>query len=203
MSVIKLTGIGKKVHVTDMTSTDVDPKTGFTILTPTPGTPLLQQITTIATIAELTGNLDFNAFVLNSSLNIKRYYIYFTVDGVKKDPRFVDRIGIEVKISSGETANDNATILQGIINALPEFTATVLTNTVTVTNVDVGASDNAYDGYGYDLSGIANLEVFKIEGYVWGYHTRTQSTGNRIINVPTKEWVCFRIARDKFEWVSP
>jgi len=202
MSVIKLTGIGKPIHVTNMTSTDIDPKIGFTITPTQQGDASQPEITTIQTIAEAAGNFDFDGFTINSANNIKQYYLYAVVDNVIKDPRFVDRIGVPFYISATDVANVVAIAVQTAIDALPEFDATVLTDTVTVTNVDNGVCDDAEDGYGYDLSVVSDLDIFKIIGYVWNDYTRVQSSGNRLDYRQTKEWVCIRVARDKFEWIS-
>jgi hypothetical protein len=137
---------------------------------------------------------------LFSAKNLNRYYIYFTVDGVKKDPLFVDKQGIEVKIASGATADEAASAIQTTLTVNPEFTVTVLTDTVTIVNDTVGVTDNAYDGYDYTIP--VDLQIVTIYGYVW-YETMTSYASGRYVKYPVKVWSCSRVPKSKIEWIYP
>lgn len=89
-------------------------------------------------------------FFINSAADSRKYYVWFNKDGTGVDPQpSVDRIGIEVAISTGQTATQVAGILATELENTfyPDFTAVqrVAPNddTVRVTNNSGGTTTNA------------------------------------------------------------
>ena len=89
-------------------------------------------------------------FTINSSANARKYYVWFKKDGTGADPApLADHIGVEVDISTGQTADQVATLVTSSLNSIfsPDFTAITRTlpntNVVRVTNNSSGATDDA------------------------------------------------------------
>lgn len=88
-------------------------------------------------------------FYINSSGNARKYYVWYKKDGSGTDPApQADRIGVEVDITTGETDAQVAVLTASALNNLfyPDFTATVITNTITVTNNSAGETNPAVNG---------------------------------------------------------
>lgn len=89
-------------------------------------------------------------FFINSAADSRKYYVWFNKDGTGVDPEpSVDRIGIEVAISTGQTAIQVAGILATALENTfyPDFTAVQRVapddDTVRVTNNSGGVTTNA------------------------------------------------------------
>ncbi len=102
-------------------------------------------IQTIATRADVSGNLAGKYFLLNSANAGVGYYVWFKVSGTGADPTIAGRTGVEVDISTNNTASQVGTALASAIEALTEFTASG-TTTVTVTNSASGPFTAMTDG---------------------------------------------------------
>lgn len=139
-------------NVVEVTNVDVgeapdasDFNTGFSFLNTQQGRgervqPQITQIQAIAA-ASFTAIGPADYFTINTTLDRKRYYVWFNV-GASTDPAVVGRIGIEVILGGGESA---AQVAQLIADALPteEFETSVLSSQVTVTNIQYGTTSNA------------------------------------------------------------
>lgn len=101
-----------------------------------------QEITTITTVADVAGSLDGTYFTLNSPST--SYYAWIDVDNGSIDPA-PGGTGIEVDISTGDSASTVATALQTALDAISDFKATVNGSTITLTNIDSGAVTDAVD----------------------------------------------------------
>jgi hypothetical protein len=89
-------------------------------------------------VTDTFANTTANSWIeLNSARDERAYYVWFN-KGSGSDPSVSGRIGIEVDISSLVSANDVATKLKEVIDLMDDFSATVLTNTVTITNHKYG-----------------------------------------------------------------
>lgn len=75
---------------------------------------------------------------VNSSANSNQYRFWMDTTGVTTAPSDGGRTLVQVDISGDTTANDVASTLQGVIDAQTDLSATVLTDTVTITNRDPG-----------------------------------------------------------------
>lgn len=84
-------------------------------------------------------------FLLHATLN-RAYYVWFNTDGGSTDPNISSRIGIEVSISSGFTANLIATATRTALNATRYFSASGSLGTVTITRSYGSATTNDTDG---------------------------------------------------------
>lgn len=166
-------------------------KTGFTITNTQSGAATIQNIFTVATVAETGTNLDYDAFTFNSAQNQFNFYMAFHVGGVDapyKYPGFMGEI-IWIELPSGGSTDEEVAeaIVEKITNGYSEtkiklseyFTATNSTNTVTITNIGKGLTtvpldggdttyelDNAQDG---TSTAILNLKT--VTG--WVYETKS------------------------------
>lgn len=102
-----------------------------------------QEVSSIQTVADISNSLNNKYFLINS-INTS-YYVWYNVSGAGTDPAVTGKTGIEVKILTNDTANTVASETQKSIQKNSDFTATVLSNTVTVTNVLSGVATNAAD----------------------------------------------------------
>lgn len=84
-------------------------------------------------------------FLLNSANDATLYYAWFNVDGGGTDPAVVGRTGIEITISSADTATVVASTVASTIDAELDFTSSSVVDTVTVVNADTGFSDPIVD----------------------------------------------------------
>ncbi|NQU33995.1 MAG: phage tail sheath subtilisin-like domain-containing protein, partial [Bacteroidetes bacterium] len=102
------------------------------------------EITTIDCEADTTSSLNNKYWLLNSPTT--SYYVWYNVGAAGTDPAVAGKTGIEVALVENDTASAVATATQLVITALGDFTATVDTITVTVTNAAGGAVTTAADG---------------------------------------------------------
>jgi hypothetical protein len=92
---------------------------------------------------------DGGYFLINSAANERKYFIWFDKTGTTATPSGLDTVGripVKVDITAAVTAADVATAVKNAVDALSDFDATVLTATVTITNSENGAADDAVDG---------------------------------------------------------
>lgn len=144
------------------------------------------QTTKIISVADVAGSLNNKYFLVNSALNKVLFYIWLNVDSGGSDPMIAGRTGVEVQISSGDSAEVIAVAIRIYINSLvgTYFTATSSGNSVTITNKIIGATDQAVDGNtGFAIStetlGESELLLSKtfdtVEGYKYIYNEATKS----------------------------
>jgi hypothetical protein len=134
-------------------------------------TPLVAEVTTLTApaAADVTSGQRAN---LNSSNDIKNYYIWFNKDAAGGDPTPSGLIGIEVTISTGDNQLVVAAAMQAAINAISDFNAVDnLNGTVTITNDDAGATTNAANvdvggafAVSIDTEGTGDLNRYLIDG---------------------------------------
>lgn len=121
-----------------------------------PDAPGVSEVTTLGFNAIASGALldEDTTRYFSLSQPTGDYYVWFNVtDGTETqaDPAVLGKVGIEVAVLAADTSAQLASKAQVAINAVTGFTATVLGSTVTVTNDDAGAVDNALDD---GLSGV-------------------------------------------------
>jgi hypothetical protein len=105
---------------------------------------LREEVTDITTVANVTSDtLAGKYFLLDSPTTA--YYVWFDVSDGSTDPAPVGKTPIEVDITPGDTANEVATALQLALDAETDFSASVLSNVVTVTNAATGSVSDAVD----------------------------------------------------------
>lgn len=84
-------------------------------------------------------------FLLNAGNDVTEYYVWYKKGGVGSDPALSNKTGIEVDIGGTDTDAQVATATQLAIDALTDFSATVVTNTVTVTATSPGITTETTD----------------------------------------------------------
>jgi len=135
------------------------------VITQGRGEKLEKTKTEITTVADIANSLAGTALIINTPFKRSSYYFWFRVSGNGVDPNIPGRIGIVVDISTNATADDVAEALTNVINTISYFTATRISDVITVTNTGFGESDNAGDynlspaGFSYNIIQKGALEV--------------------------------------------
>lgn len=86
---------------------------------------------------------DADYFLINSANDTNQYYVYFDVTGAAVDPAISGRLPVLVDIQAATTADDVAAAVQTELDLIVDFGATVVTDTVTVTNAADGSTTDA------------------------------------------------------------
>ena len=84
--------------------------------------------------------------------DIVKHYVWMDVDTLGADPVIAGRIAHECAIDGATSENDVAVIIAGVIDALDDFGAGVVTTTVTITNAQAGAVDNLWGSSTFTLA---------------------------------------------------
>ena len=96
----------------------------------------------------------------NAAAGTSGFTMATTTEGIAlSDPAVAGKTGIEIDITAGATAAAVATATQVAITALGDFTATVLTDTVTITNAATGAAARTADGSSTSATGFTITET--------------------------------------------
>lgn len=111
------------------------------------------EVTNVTCVADVSGSLAGKYFLLSAGDSGTDYYVWFKVSGSGTDPQVLDRTGIEVDISTNDSANAVASAVQAILNPMTDFNATVFLSVVTVTNTTAGFTQDAAVGTsGFSIS---------------------------------------------------
>ena len=102
------------------------------------------EVTDVTTVADVAGSLSSTFFTLDTITT--KYYVWYDVDNGNADPAPAGRTSIEVDISANDTANTVASNTRVAVDAVTDFSATVLTNVVTITHATAGAAEDVRDG---------------------------------------------------------
>jgi hypothetical protein len=84
-------------------------------------------------------------FLLYSANDATTYYVWYNKDTGGGDPALPNKTGVEIAVTTGDTASQVATATKVAIDALADFSASVSTDTVTVTNADPGITTATVD----------------------------------------------------------
>ena len=115
---------------------------------------LAQEVTKITTVADVSGSLQSEYFFINAieadsttdvGFKTVEYYVWFDVSSGGSDPSLSGKTGVEVDISTNDSASAVATAIESALDALSNFSASASTNVVTVTNANRGSVTNASD----------------------------------------------------------
>ena len=145
---------------------------------------LAQEITLIATVADSSSSLQSKYFFINAieadsttdvGFKTVEYYVWLDVSSGGSDPSISGKTGVEVNISTNDTAATVATAVKNALDGLSNFSASVGVgagndNKVTVTNTNRGSVTDASD----------NNTGFTIS-------TTTQGTGQLVGNIKYPE----------------
>jgi hypothetical protein len=77
-------------------------------------------------------------FLISSGNDVVDYYVWFDIDDAGSSPAISGKTAIEVDVAAGDTAAQVATKLKVVLDAHADFSATVDTATVTITNAAAG-----------------------------------------------------------------
>lgn len=105
----------------------------------------LKEITDVECVADVSSSLNDTLFVLWSAGDAQEYHVAIDVDGAGTYTPPVGVVLVPVAISENDTADDVAAAVQAAIDALDDFEASVVTDTVTITNAAKGATTDAED----------------------------------------------------------
>lgn len=102
---------------------------------------------------EFNHQFDFSAFsdpdgtyfLLNSAKDATEYYVWFDLDGGSVDPAPAGKTGIEINVTTGDSASVIAAAVQAAIDALGDFDATVSGAVVDVKGAAVGEVTDSAD----------------------------------------------------------
>lgn len=119
--------VGERITVTGNANYNV---TDVEVLTRTS----VPQVTTVQCVADVSGSLNNKYFLISAGDGGSDYYVWFNVSGGGVDPALSGKTPIPVAISTNDTASTVATAVQTAVDAEADFGATVLTDTVTITN---------------------------------------------------------------------
>lgn len=106
----------------------------------------ISQVTDVVCVADVAGSLAGKYFLLSAGDDGVDYYVWYKVSGSGSDPAVASRTGILVNVTTNDTANAVASATQTVLDAETDFAASVVTDTVTVTNVLGGLTTDAAAG---------------------------------------------------------
>ena len=128
-----------------MTDAQVAAEVEKALTSAAPYTAELAEVSLVTTLPDISGSLNNRYFLLSAANDATRYYVWYNVSSTGTDPSIAGFTGIEVNISTNDTANAVAAATQAAINAIPDFTATVVSDDVTITNVAGGKATDTQD----------------------------------------------------------
>lgn len=102
--------------------------------------------TTLATLIPGSAIPTGSYWLINSAEDVTLYYVWYDVDGGGGDPGLIGLTGIQVSITSSDSAIQVATATSNAIDLLSDFSATSVGNQVTVLTSDFGETANSANG---------------------------------------------------------
>lgn len=110
------------------------------------------EVTNVVTVADVAGSLNSKYFFLSEGRLDTNYTFYYS-NGTGVDPAISGRTSVVILYTNGDSANTIASLTQAVVDALADFSATVVTNTVTVTASDAGpALDGSSETSGFTVT---------------------------------------------------
>lgn len=103
------------------------------------------EVSTVTTVADSAGSLNNKYFYLSAAENATLYYVWINVNSAGSDPAISGRTGVQVAVATGASANTVASAIQVAVDALADFTASVVANAVTITNAATGIATDLTD----------------------------------------------------------
>lgn len=104
------------------------------------------QVTKITAVADNASSLNDTYFFLYAGDNATKYYVWLNVGAGGTDPAITGATGIEVTLTANDTAADVADAVKTAIDSETDFSATVSSAVVTVTNAANGYATAPYEG---------------------------------------------------------
>ena len=113
----------------------------------------LQEITTIQTVADVANSLNNKYFLINAATG-KQFCVYLETTSATQPALGSAYTYVKVNFATGATDSTVATAIKNKLSVyLSDFSCTVSTNTVTVTNAEFGAVTDPSDGPGGSATG--------------------------------------------------
>lgn len=114
-------------------------------------TNAVQEVQTVIPVADSSGSLNSTFWLLNSSSDAYKFYVWYNINSAGVDPAVAGRTGIQVTGATNVTAATLATATQTAIlanaTAATLFTTTVTSSThLNITNIQGGKCTAAADG---------------------------------------------------------
>lgn len=104
------------------------------------------QVQTITCVANSSAVLQNRYFFIWSAIDAVKYYVWFNSDSAGSDPSISGATGVQVNITSGDTAAQVASAVASALDALAAFSSSSLAAVVTVTNSANGFATTAREG---------------------------------------------------------
>lgn len=103
----------------------------------------VEQIITVTTVADVSGNLAGKYFKFYSADNQTTYYAWYNVSGSGADPAIAGATGIRINLVTNDSANNVAAKTSNAIGSyLTDFTSSVSANVITITNNNEGLTNS-------------------------------------------------------------
>jgi len=113
------------------------------------------QVSKVTAVADSSGSLNDAYFFLYSATNATKYYVWINSSAAGTDPSIAGATGIEVTISDDDTASAVASAIQTAVDNVSDFSATVSSDVVTITNAANGYATGPYDSSGSSATGFS------------------------------------------------
>lgn len=113
----------------------------------------ITELTDVTCVGDTSGSLAGKYFLISGGDSGTDYYVWYKVSGSGTDPLVTGRTGLQVNISTNNTATQVATATAAAIDALADFGATSLSAVVSVTPASAGFTEDAAAGTsGFSIS---------------------------------------------------
>lgn len=101
------------------------------------------EITQVVTVADTAGSLNNKYFLISAALNTPNYYFWYNVSGGGTDPAIGGKTGVQVAISTNNTAAQVATATNTAFNAIPSKFSSAISGSPGFPNADSIAFDGS------------------------------------------------------------
>lgn len=158
------------------------------------------EVTTVTTVADVSGSLDGTYFTLNSAGDATNYYVWIDVAAGGNDPAPAGLTGIQVSVATNDTADDVATAVASAVTGNADFGASASGSVVTITHAATGGATNAADvDSGFTIA-ITNEGIGAVTG--WGESKRFTNVSNdtKILKLHPANTAESDVSRDLVFW---
>lgn len=104
------------------------------------------EVSSVTTVADVSGSLNSKYFLLNSAYDRRKYYVWYDVNSAGVDPAVSGRTGVKVSVATSATATAVATATKNAVDALADFAASSAAAIVTITNAAGGPATDTAEG---------------------------------------------------------
>lgn len=131
--------VGERINVTGNSNYNVS---GAEVLSITS----IPEVTSVTCVADVAGSLAGRYFLISAGDSGTNYYIWFKVSGSGSDPAIVGRTGVEIAISTNDSATAVAAAVAAVLNPMSDFAASSSLAVLTITNALGGLTTDAAAG---------------------------------------------------------